>query len=266
MAAVDLVAIKTAFEALPFKDAVDSDALLEKVKEKRGELPEGGATSEFLRSIFKDMGIETVIEVEAPPAPEGEEGDGDAKEGGEGDAEAEAKGEGEGEGDGEGGDGEGGDGEGEDGEKEAEAPPPEPEYTNKAADLFALVDTNGSGSVNVSDLLSIVNLITKGYGEACLQYCAKAFDLEDKGSLNEEELFSAIRWSASGELTPILMTHLRRLWRQVNKDGAGGDTRANTEDFFEKLGGDEFLGAVLLTDKAVELPTPEGEGGDEEED
>jgi len=137
------------------------------------------------------MGIEQVIE-EAPPAAEegGEEkGDGEGEEGGD---EAEGKGDGEGEGEGE------GDGEG--GEKEAEepAPPPEPKYTNFAGELFTLLgacqrasvccvswrqlrgvmgcilvrvraDTNGSGVINVSDLLTMVNLITKGYGEAALK-------------------------------------------------------------------------------------------------
>ena len=76
------------------------------------------------------------------------------------------------------------------------------------------------------------------------------------------------------------------------------DVRANTEDFLEKLAGDEFLAAVLLTgtlrasksgslarlavwcssasavaavalrcsEKAIELPKPEGEGDEEEED
>lgn len=75
------------------------------------------------------MGIETVIEVAAPPAAEGDDGEGKGDAEGEAEAEPEAKGDADGE--------EGGDGEAE-GEKEPEAPP-EPEYTNKAADLFALL-------------------------------------------------------------------------------------------------------------------------------
>ena len=131
---------------------------------------------------------------------------------------------------------------------------------------------------------------------ACsLDSCTTAFDLGDQGSLQEEELFSAIRWCASGELSPTLMNHLRRLvrswaaqrpfvswcaqllpllltpacalqWRQVSKTGSGASSRANTEDFLEKLSGDEFLANVLLAEKAIELPKPEGEGGDEEEE
>ena len=108
-------------------------------------------------------------------------------------------------------------------------------------------------------------------------------------------MFSAIRWCASGELSPTLMNHLRRLvrswaaqrpfvswcaqllpllltpacalqWRQGSKSGSGASSRANTEDFLEKLSGDEFLANVLLAEKAIELPKPEGEGGDEEEE
>ena len=112
-----------------------------------------------------------------------------------------------------------------------------------------------------------------------------------QGTLNEEELFAAIRWSASSDLTPMLMTHLRRLvrgwgvarcssmlpavvpflttashqWRQVEKSGSGAAVRANVESFFEKLGEDEFLSAALTTEKAIEPPQPEG-GEEEEED
>ena len=55
-------------------------------------------------------------------------------------------------------------------------------------------------------------------------------------------------------------------WRQVAKEGSGATVRANTESFFEKLGEDEFLAGPLLTEKALELPKPEGEGDEEEED
>ena len=66
---------------------------------------------------------------------------------------------------------------------------------------------------------------------------------------------------------PLLLTPACALqWRQVSKSGSGASSRANTEDFLEKLSGDEFLANVLLAEKAIELPKPEGEGGDEEEE
>lgn len=92
--------------------------------------------------------------------------------------------------------------------------------------------------------------------------CLSACDLKDSGNVNEAELFSSIRWSASKDLSPIVMNHLRKLWRGLEKAGEGEGVTVQIEQFFEKLGEDDVLGQVLMQDVQIEVKRP----GDEDAD
>lgn len=214
-----------------------------------------------------DLGIEKVIEEakgEGDEGKEGGEGDGDADGGDDaGDADAgDAKEDGD---DGEGKGTEDGDGEGE-GKQEEAAPPPEPPMTDHAGELFAIVDPASSGEINLSDLLAILQVALKGYGEPTLKFTLAACDLGDTGRVNEAELFNSIRWSASQELSPVVMNHLRKLWRGLDGEGSGADVTVSIEQFFEKLGEDDVLGKVLLTEVQIPVKRPGDEDAAAEED
>lgn len=109
------------------------------------------------------MGIEKVIE-EAKGDADGDAdaGDGDAAADDAGDAAADDS-----KGDDADADGKGA--EDEEGKEAAAAPKPEPKMTDFAGELFAVVDPGKTGEINLADLLAILQVGLKGYGEACLK-------------------------------------------------------------------------------------------------
>eukprot|EP01138_Halocafeteria_seosinensis_P013656 gb/GECG01013947.1/.p1 GENE.gb/GECG01013947.1/~~gb/GECG01013947.1/.p1 ORF type:complete len:336 (+),score=123.02 gb/GECG01013947.1/:1-1008(+) len=264
------------------------------------EAPKDAAIAgpEPLHQAFIEMEIDKEVTPEQPAAADKEneeEGEGEGEEGGEeggedegGEDTQEGKDEGE----------EGGE-EGEEGDEEGQKPQKEPvkkEYTKNAMTVFDLFDKEGTGEVDLPELLGTIYICKNGYSEAAAKTTCGFYDIWNQGCAKESHLWKALKLACVSPPNDTHLKHLRRAWRNAEKFGAGEEeegeeegeeeeeegegggeggqkpakapqdeeTKVMVESFFEALQGDEYLAKTLFQE--AEIPVKEAKEGEEDED
>ncbi|XP_064605712.1 NADPH oxidase 5-like [Liolophura sinensis] len=104
--------------------------------------------------------------------------------------------------------------------------------------LFEIIDTDGSGTVDVTELMRVIHVLTQGTPKERLMMLFSVYDIDGNGNLNKEEVGTVLQWcladSSLDEKGEILEKLTSTLFEQMDNDKSGDVSLAEFELFLNQ--------------------------------